>query len=439
MELPKSYIRQMENLLPDEYDRYFSSLQDPSYTAIRVNTLKISVEEFCRRSPFALKPVPWTADGFYVDPDARPAKHPYYAAGLYYIQEPSAMLPAQLLPVKKGDHVLDTCAAPGGKSTELACKLRGTGLLAANDISTSRCQSLLKNLESFGTRDAIICSEDTSQLKKRFPKQFDAILVDAPCSGQGMFRKEHHLIDSYRQKGPAYYAPIQKQILDDAADMLQPGGHLVYSTCTFAPEENEEVIRHVLKTHPDLKLLPIPMTEGFVGGIDMPEAVRLYPHRIQGEGHFAALLQNAGQPKSHQQTVKSGPIDAAAQEFLRRVDLPDRYFQKGDKILWMADRLPEQKGWRVLRSGLLAGTIKRGRFEPAQALALALKPEQFDQTVSFSLDDERVLRYLRGETVMADTKQNGWTLVCVENFPLGFAKAESGRLKNKLEKSRRWQ
>ena len=240
-ELPQKHLSEMKELLQDEYDDYLASFENKRVYGLRINTSKISVRDFLKINPFHLERIPWTDDGFYYDEEDRPAKHPYYFAGLYYLQEPSAMLPAEVLPVEENDLVLDCCAAPGGKSSKLANKLNNTGVLIANDISASRAQVLLKTLESQGIRNAYVMAEDITKIE-RFKECFDKILIDAPCSGEGMFRKESELISSWEERKSDYYSPIQKQLILKGVEMLKSGGKLVYSTCTFSPEEDEEII-----------------------------------------------------------------------------------------------------------------------------------------------------------------------------------------------------
>ena len=445
IQLPENYIQQMKELLKDDFEAYMQSFEQERYYGLRINTNKISVEDFLKISPFPLEPIPWTDNGFYYQGDKKPAKHPYYYAGLYYLQEPSAMLPAQVLPIEEGEYVLDTCAAPGGKSTELAAKLQNTSLLLSNDISTSRCQGLIKNLELSGSYNTWVCSEDLIDISKRFAEIFDKILVDAPCSGEGMFRKEPHLISSWQERDDTYYPPIQKEILSCAIDMLKPGGMIVYSTCTFSTKENEEVIQDALHRHSDLHLVPIPKQPGFSSGIGMEECVRLFPHKIKGEGHFVALLQKEGNASKKVVKKENSSLPEAFKEFLKicSFDFSKGCFSiKNDKIIWSPQQLPEQRRWRLLRSGLICGEIKKNHFEPSQAFALALKKSQFKNTVDLSVDDPRVIKYLKGETIDIkdrDTTSKDWILVCVDGFPLGFGKIDKGIIKNKYAKGWRWQ
>ena len=248
MNLPEEYMHRMKELLgEDEFLAYMKSFEEKNYRGLRVNTLKISPAEFEKISPFSLKKIPWTDNGYYYEDKEQPAKHPYYYAGLYYIQEPSAMTPAQLLPIEEGDRVLDVCAAPGGKSTELAAKLGGTGVLVSNDISNSRAKALLKNIELMGVKNAYVVSELPENLVSRFSQYFDKILIDAPCSGEGMFRKEPSMVKSWEEHGVDFFHKLQKGIIDSAVKLLKPGGKILYSTCTFSPEEDEGSIQYILE------------------------------------------------------------------------------------------------------------------------------------------------------------------------------------------------
>ena len=293
MQLPEKFQNSMIELLGESgYEQYLSSFQSERIYGLRVNTSKISVEDFVKICPFEITPVPWIPNGFYYSSEVNPAKHPYYFAGLYYLQEPSAMTPACVLPVNKGDKVLDLCAAPGGKTTELGARLRGSGLLVSNDISASRAKALLKNIEVFGIPNVLLTCEYPQKLEEVFTGFFDKILVDAPCSGEGMFRKDNKLIKSWESKGPDEYAPLQRSILDSAANMLKDGGMILYSTCTFSRIEDEDNVKGFLSSHPEFSLERIFDYEGFVRGFGMEEAIRLFPHRLKGEGHFVALMRS---------------------------------------------------------------------------------------------------------------------------------------------------
>lgn len=447
MRLPEKYTERMKVLLgEEEYQEYLKSFEQKNVRGLRVNTLKISPEEFEKISPFSLKKIPWTENGYYYEDDVQPAKHPYYYAGLYYIQEPSAMTPAQLLPVEPGDCVLDVCAAPGGKSTELAAKLKGKGVLVSNDISNSRAKALLKNIELMGVKNAYVVSEIPEKLVAKFAGYFDKILIDAPCSGEGMFRKEPSMVKSWEEHGVEFFEKLQKGIIDSAVKMLKPGGKILYSTCTFSPEEDEGSMKYLLTKNEDFTIeRPQKVWYEFAPGhpewVDGPEelkdCIRLWPHKLQGEGHFISLLSKQGEEgrKANFLGKKKFVMPEEAAEFFSHVtmELPlENCVQVKEKLFCLPDADIDMKGYRVLRSGLYLGDLKKNRFEPSQSLAMALKIEEYDQTVNFSSDDINVRKYLKGETLeFSDNDATGLFLICVDGFPLGWAKANKGKLKNK--------
>ncbi|MDY3249277.1 MAG: RsmB/NOP family class I SAM-dependent RNA methyltransferase [Candidatus Choladocola sp.] len=329
--LPEQFSRRMQEQLGAEYEDFLACFDQEEYAGLRVNTGKISVEHFLSITPFHLEPVPWTDNGFYYRKEEPVTKHPHYFAGLYYIQEPSAMLPASRLPVCSGETVLDLCAAPGGKATELSSRLGRDGLLIANDVSTSRAKALVKNLTVWGTSNCCITGETPQKLLDTFGCSFDKILVDAPCSGEGMFRKDPGLIDSWRERGPQSYAPLQKEILTCAAAMLKPGGMMVYSTCTFSEEEDESVIEAILERRPDLSLVQPPVAEGFEQGRHPLEAcIRVWPHRVHGEGHFLALM------KKESSGQNSDPLRKTEQE------IRDSWKKAPEEVRRFLSLIPEQ-------------------------------------------------------------------------------------------------
>lgn len=452
MNLPQKYLDTMKDMLGDEFDAYLDRFNDSRYYGLRVNTLKITPEEFLRISPFELKPIPWIENGFYFSENDKPAKHPYYYAGLYYIQEPSAMTPANVLPVNEDDAILDMCAAPGGKSTELGAKLNHTGMLVTNDISNSRAKALLKNIEVFGIPNVLVMSEDPKKLVSYYPEFFDKIMIDAPCSGEGMFRKDNKLIKSWEKNGPEFYHEIQKGVLLAASKMLKPGGIMQYSTCTFSKLEDEESIRYILNECPELKLIDVKPYEGFSHGYEddgqerdmqMSKTVRIWPHRMAGEGHFVALIKKDGSdgasviPSSPSRGLK---IPKELQEFLDEITYPVDTADisiRDERVFILPKQAGNTAGLRVMRTGLLLGEIKKNRFEPSQALAMVLRKDQYVSAVDLKSDDENVIRYLKGETIQIDpescgvVRQSGWQLVCVDGYPLGWGKLANGTLKNK--------
>lgn len=452
MNLPQNFMNAMKELLGEEYDSYLESFSKQRVHGLRINTKKISVEEFLKITSFQLEPIPWVENGFFYDECQTVTKHPHYHAGLYYIQEPSAMIPADRLPVSEGDCVLDLCAAPGGKATELGAKLRGTGILVANDISNSRAKGLLKNLELFGIADVLVTSEKPERMEGYFLEFFDKILIDAPCSGEGMFRKDPAMIKSWLTNGPDYYRPIQQEILLSASRMLKPGGMIIYSTCTFSPEENEGSIQYLLDHTEDFEVVQAAGYKGFASGMpevvanasdELKKCIRIWPHKMQGEGHFIALLRKKADPE-HKNPVssankKSVPLPKECQEFMERnlkIDFSDKLVTVYDgKVYALPSCLGNIKGLRFLRTGLYLGEVKKKRFEPSQALAMNLEMNQAKNVISFQESDERVIKYLKGETIellSTDVQvKNGWVLVGVDGYPLGWAKAANGTLKNK--------
>lgn len=444
MQLPESFESRMMDMLGEEYTSFLQSLDKPFHHGLRVNTSKISVEEFLKISPFSLQPVPWIENGFYFDEKEKPAKHPYYYAGLYYLQEPSAMTPANFLPIEKGDRVLDLCAAPGGKSTELAVKLGNTGILVSNDISNSRAKALLKNLELFGIGNMVVASEPPAALKAHFTGYFDKILIDAPCSGEGMFRKSYSMVTAWERNGVDVFAKLQREILRDAVELLAPGGKLLYSTCTFSPKENEQSVEYLLHLDDSLSLVELPMFQGFDKGHpdwgetknpELSKTRRLWPHKIEGEGHFVALFEKGEGDRHGVSSYRfgKGRLTPEAEAFLDSLHMDidkSKVETAGDRVFYMPEAMPEVKGLRLLRTGLLMGEMKKNRFEPSQALAMHLRMEEFDNAVSLPADDPRVIKYLKGETIELDVK-DGLVLFCVDGYPLGWGKANRGMLKNK--------
>ena len=460
-ELPEQFLESMKTMLGTEYQDYLNSMKEDTRTAFRVNTNKIAQEQFMDICPFQTEPVPWNEKGFYYNADEdMPSKHPYYYAGLYYIQEPSAMIPASLLPVEEGDRVLDLCAAPGGKATELAAKLHGTGLLVANDISVSRAMALAKNLQIAGTGNAVVTAETPQNLAAVLSGFFQKVLIDAPCSGEGMFRRDPGMVKSWLVHGPEYYASIQTEILESAYELLAPGGDMVYSTCTFSPLEDEGMIQSFLKKHPDMTICEVPRYPGYSEGRPdwvpdgdpaLKKCVRIFPHRAEGEGHFAVLLHKQGKAgrayaesemwdkkgtdlRSNKQKQKT---QEGIEEFFQMI-LPEAgiEFKKlsRKKDIYVAETLAagQMKGLRIVAGGLIIGSDKNGRFEPSPQLALALRGEDYLQRIDLPAEDERVIRYLKGETVLMDKPYKGYVLFCVDGYPLGWCKGNgSGTMKNK--------
>lgn len=459
MNLPIEFEKKMKAFLGDEWDDFLYSYDNNRFQALRFNTLKVQSQEERMRILKTLKissdkKVSWANEAYYFDENVRPGKHPYHEMGLYYIQEPSAMSAAALLAPKPGMRVLDLCAAPGGKSTQLATYLGDSGLLVSNEINTQRCRILSQNIERMGIKNAIVTNEDSFVLASHFPGFFNAIQVDAPCSGEGMFRKLPEAIEQWSMENVAICAERQKEILDNAAVMLKPGGVIVYSTCTFSKEENEDVIEYFLERHPDFTL---------------EEMERFWPHKVDGEGHFVAKLvrrgcvdtglkadrktknnknsknrKNETKPALTEENMKllSEFLDETISEDMAAWIKNSRLVMFGEQLYRLPDMEVDIKGLKVQRAGLHIGEFKKQRFEPSHSLALALKLSEAKNVVKLTCDNPQTIGFFNGQSVMLSDEQTaeckkGWALVCVDGYPAGWGKVNGAQVKNHYPKGLR--
>lgn len=437
--LPTGFTEKMQRLLGAEFDEFFAAYSLPRNTALRFQPQKGTPPAL----PFCREVVPWEPNARYLEAAARPGLHPYHDAGVFYLQEPSAMAPARLLDAQPGERVLDLCAAPGGKSTQLAAAMNGQGLLVCNEIHPKRARVLSSNLERMGVSNALVLNEHPAKLAERFSGYFDRILVDAPCSGEGMFRKEDAAVSDWSEQTVAMCADRQFEILCSAAQMLRPGGRLVYSTCTFSPEENEGVISRFLHAAPEFRVEPVEapwFDRGRPEWIDDPaegleHTFRLMPHRLHGEGHFAAVLKRADGATDEADTEPLAPLPRCAEEFLQAQEIPlsGGCVLFGETVFLAPTELPPLRGLRVLRAGLELGEVRKGRFLPAHALALWLR--RFPQEVHLPAESRELAAYLRGETLHG--AQTGWTLVFADDYAIGWARGADGVLKNQYPKGLR--
>lgn len=476
--IPPLFLERMARFLGVEFDDFANAMQQTPVSGLRVNTLKLSPEQFERISPFDLgEKIPWCDSAFILPPPSfSPGLHPYHLAGLYYLQDPSAMSPAELLmsvPPTSDMRVLDLAAAPGGKTTHLAALMRGEGLLVANEIKDKRVGHLAQNVERWGAGNIVVTNETPERLADHFGPFFDRVLVDAPCSGEGMFRKDMGARVDWSPEMVTGCATRQGNILRVAAKLVKPGGYLLYSTCTFAPEEDEGVIRELLG---EFEVVELPLFEGFMRGKpewlpDTPNAaslsgaVRLFPHRLRGEGHFACLLQkistdyltderikstdwervngwgstNAGTDKrmSRKNPFSSAhPLDNLLtfwQEFASatlHADLPEERLRlSGERLYLVPPEMPDFGRLRQVHRGVWLGTFKKERFEPAHPLALYLKPGQAANSLDLSPGSRELTGYLRGETLESQG-QPGWVLITADGWPIGWGKRVQGVVKN---------
>lgn len=424
IELPTAFIERMNRRLGGEAEEFFSTYALPPQKAIRVNDLKISAEDFSRISPFVLQPVPWEKNGFYIT-DEKPGKHPFHAAGLYYVQEPSAMCAAPMLGVGRGERVLDLCSAPGGKGTQLAQAMRGEGILWLNEINFERAKILSQNVERLGIRNAVVTCASPHDLAKELNGYFDKILVDAPCSGEGMFKKEPNAIPEWSVENVNICAERQKDILDCADAMLKEGGSLLYSTCTFSREEDEGQTENFLARHKNYAL---------------EKQVKLYPHKARGEGHYAALLKkNGGGEQSFIKPLSPAFRDAKLLSVYRAFESEflkikfGRLHLVGDHLYSLPQDLP-RASVQTLRAGIRLGEFRSGRFYPSHSLAMCLNT---DEAYHIGLDEESVSLYLSGNVFPCAENVKGWLLATYFGYPLGWCKAVNGTAKNHLPKGLR--
>lgn len=453
MKLPAAFKEKMKNLLGEvEYEELIDALNGERQYGLRVNTLKAGVEEFLKVSPFQTEPVPWTSDGFYISGEDTPGRHPYYHAGVYYIQEPSAMLPGQILGAQPGEKVLDLCAAPGGKSVQIAAAMKGKGLLVSNDINAERVKALVKNIELCGVKNATVLNESPENLERNFEGFFDRVIIDAPCSGEGMFRKDEAAARSWESFKCERCTKLQEPILESADKLLKPGGTLVYSTCTFSPEEDERMIAAFLQRHTAYKLVEIPKVAGIEGGrpewadgnTDFERAARLWPHRVRGEGHFVAkLIKGADWTGEADWTGSNTAI--FTEPTIAYDNLPESfhtfvkdnlngvpqgvYLIKGRNLYHLPEPPPRLDGLKVAKFGWFLGTFEENRFEPSHSMVAALDMAAFKRTVNLEASSREAWSYLKGETLMLEGEK-GLTAVCVDGWTLGWAKQTGDLLKN---------
>jgi len=460
----------MQHFLGEEYPSFVAALEKEPVNGLRVNTLKLSIDEFQRITPSGLgEKVPWCPAAFILPvSEFSFGRHPYHLAGLYYLQDPSAMVAAELLAPRAGERVLDLAAAPGGKTTHLATLMQGSGLLVANEIKDKRLGHLAFNVERWGAGNAVVTNETPERLADHFGAFFDRVLVDAPCSGEGMFRKDAGARQDWSMEMVEGCSIRQRNILRVAARLVRPGGYLLYSTCTFAPEEDEGVLNGLVngqtdknRLHengfPEFEVVELPLAEGFMRGQPgwlgegveangLEGAVRLLPHRIRGEGHFACLLRRmesaGGEANTRRLKASRSPAGLAnaspaqmnlwkdfADEVLA-IDFPHEQMKsRGERLYLVPQELPDLGNLRVVHPGVWLGTFKKDRFEPAHPLALYLRAGQARNGLDLRSTEAQLGRYLRGESIPSEGPA-GWTLISVDGWPLGWGKRVQGVVKN---------
>ena len=427
--LPEAFLNRMKNQLGEEYDAFLESLERPRAVALRFNPLKGEQP----RLPFVEDPVPWEPRGYYYDIASRPGLHVFHEAGVYYLQEASAMAPVALLDPQPGERICDLCAAPGGKTTQIAGRMMGEGFLLCNEINPKRAKILGRNIERMGVANALVTNEHPATLAERFAGQFDRVLIDAPCSGEGMFRKEEAAVTDWSEETVLMCARRQAEILHSGAQLVRPGGRLVYSTCTFAPEEDELAVEQFLQTHPEFEPECIE-TPWFVPGENGSH--RMWPHKLLGEGHFAAVLRKKGEEAAEFTPIRGEKLPKEWNSFAKElgIRLPEgRAIFFGQNLYWAPEGMPEIGRLKVVRPGLELGTVKKDRFEPAHALALWLG--SCANTQDYDPDSREMEKYIHGDVVPSFCK--GWCLVRAGGYSIGWGKGDGNVLKNHYPKGLR--
>ena len=427
--LPEAFLLRIAKQLGSEFPAFLESLERPRAVALRFNPLKGDAPSL----PFVGQSVPWEPQGYYYDPDSRPGLHVYHEAGVYYLQEASAMAPVVLLDPQPGEKVCDLCAAPGGKTTQIAGRMLGEGFLLCNEINPKRAKILSRNIERMAVPNALVTNEHPERLAERFEGFFDRVLVDAPCSGEGMFRKEEAAVTDWSQETVEMCARRQAEILHSAAKLVRPGGRLVYSTCTFAPEEDEEAVAAFLAAHPEFspEILDAPWFVPVENG-----GHRMWPHKLLGEGHFAAVLRKTEGDEIDHPPFPAGKLPKEWLDFAKELGIrlsEGKAVSFGQNLFWAPAALPDIGRLKVLRPGLELGEVKKGRFEPAHALALWL--DDCKSVAAFDPESDEIKAYLHGDVVASP--QKGWTLIKAGPYSIGWAKGDGRVLKNHYPKGLR--
>lgn len=453
--LPIEFLDEMKSLLKDEYDAFLNSYDEEKTSSLRINTLKIDKDKFKELGIFNIDfnkdSIPWSDEGYYLNSDVFPGKSPLHDAGAFYLQEPSAMSVVGNTDISEGEKILDLCAAPGGKSTYILSKLNNTGLLVSNEINNTRVKALGENIERFGAGNVVITNTSSDKLLKFFKGYFDKIFIDAPCSGQGMFRKDEYAITDWSEDKVVECSAIQKDIIKDSFDMLKEGGMIIYSTCTFTERENEDIINEFLEHNSNSRLVSME---------------RIWPHREKGEGHFCSRIEKISDEefldvqfdhngdnkykKKKQKIKENRRVNSNSvklfEEFKEIVFVENSLFENNTRdfelkehkdMIYLIPKLGiDLSGLKVMRSGLCLGELKKNRFEPSHSLAMALKPNDVVNYIDFAHDSDEISKYLYGES-MNTGGNRGWILVCVEGVSLGWGKESNGVLKNKYPKGLR--
>lgn len=430
------FLERIANYIPDEMNEFMESLNRKMYQGLRINLKKINQDDFESRFSLIDKPSLFCKEGYYVSRNL--GNHPYHICGLYYLQEPSAMGVVEALDVQPDDIVLDLCAAPGGKSTQIASKLKD-GFLISNEIDKKRCQILLSNMERMGIMNMAITNSSVDKIAVEFPNCFDKVVVDAPCSGEGMMKKHNLAKEEWSVENIEYCAARQKEILNEAYKVLKKDGILVYSTCTYAKEENEDVIAWFLKEHEDLELMDINLSFGRSGlsmeEFDSTKVRRIFP-MDKGEGHFIAKIRKTQGSSNSLPTIKNNKIDDISKKFLKDqlYELYPYYNVIDGSLYCMNREFVKFKKVKCIRQGLYCGDLIKNRFEPSHAFYMTYDFKNLKHKVDVTFDQMNV--FMHGNVIQCPCDR-GYTAVCYDGFPFGFGKSDGNVIKNKIPKGLR--
>ena len=446
--LPEKFKERMKDILGEEYSKFEKALEEPNVRAIRVNTTKISVESFLSKTRLSLSPIDYASDGFIPETADGIGKTPEHHAGMFYVQDPGAMATVKALEIQPGWRVLDACSAPGGKASQLASAIGDKGFLLANEYTPKRAKIIVSNFERLGIRNALVTSLDTAKLGEMFHSYFNLVLCDAPCSGEGMFRKYDEAITEWSEENVRLCAERQREILNNLANTVMPGGYLLYSTCTYSREENEWTVADFLENHPEYSLCEVgkKLLSATSNGLDgMTEARRFYPHITSGEGQFIALMKKQEDPGDLSTILYKESIKPPTKEELSVVNkfifdnistsLDGRIIKWGDFLALIPHSLPIPP-ISVFMPGIMLGEVKKGNFFPHHQLFSAYG-QAFKRRENLTSEDERAEKYLRGEEIYTESNDSGWCAILYEGTPLGGGKISSGRIKNHYPKGLR--
>ena len=450
--LPERFCERARELLGEEYPDFLAALEGEAIRGVRANLIKTNAKRVSELFGEEINPLDYCDNGFTVESSIRLGHTAEHHAGMIYAQDPGAMATVAAIELRGDELVLDACAAPGGKSSQVAEQLT-TGSLLSNEYVPKRAKIIVGNFERLGVKNALVTSLDTAQLGKMYDAVFDLVIVDAPCSGEGMFRKSEEALAEWSEENVRLCAERQIDILNNLAPTVKGGGRLLYSTCTYAPEENEFAVDAFLKSHPDFHIVRVKdevervtrdgiRFEG-ISAENIEYCRRFYPHVSRGEGQFLALLERENNNKMsafiyNDCTKPLSKSERSAVEAFFRDSLTEapegRLAKYGENIVLISHGLPVPPH-SVFMSGVLVGEIAGSVFKPSHQF-FSVFGELFKSRLYLTQGDREVDDYLLGREIASEAK-NGWCAVIYEGSCLGGGKVSGGRLKNHYPKGLR--